>query len=36
MELWNKFLKSGKIEDYLAYARNERTDDDDDPERTYP
>lgn len=34
MELWEKFCKSGKIEDYLAYARAERNDEDDHPERS--
>ena len=32
MELWDKFCKSGKIEDYLAYASAERNEKDDDPE----
>ena len=31
MSAWEKFRKSGKIEDYLLYARAERTDEDDDP-----
>ncbi len=34
--LWEKFLKSGSVDDYLAYARAERTDMNDDHERTYP
>lgn len=33
MSLWEKFYSSGKIADYLAYARAERTDENDDAER---
>lgn len=30
MELWERFYKSGRIEDYLAYAQAERGRDNDD------
>ncbi len=34
MELWEKFYRSGRIEDYLAYAKAERNDGDDYAERS--
>ncbi len=34
MELWEKFCKSGRIEDYLAYAKAERNGEDDDSKRS--
>ncbi len=35
MDLWDKFFASGKISDYIRYARSKRGDENADTERAY-